>query len=210
MANGPWKPIWNVLPRKRALGAVFVVLLVALAGCSSGGTGNTTTTGGAIGNGTSLADDKPTTSVTPADNDTSSTDTKLSTTDSKPATSSTPVVFVRASDIGLTGTELPADIDHDDDLRERIEQIRAQTCAELGIVDESSDATGISPGFPKVAFVSEPHTYETSTEPTAGSDTNYVRKDDIDITARIMSMQYLHPTYAVTGATLIPISRNFY
>jgi 2-methylaconitate cis-trans-isomerase PrpF len=112
----------------------------------------------------------------------------------------TPVVFVRASDIGLTGSELPTDIDHNDDLRKRIEQIRAQTCAELGIVDDPSDATSISPGFPKVAFVSGPQTYEPSTEPTAGSGTNYVRKDDIDITARIMSMQYLHPTYAVTGA----------
>lgn len=112
----------------------------------------------------------------------------------------TPVVFVRASDIGLTGTELPADVDHDNDLRERIEQIRAQICAELGIVDDPANATSVSPGFPKIAFVAEPKTYDTSSESDNSSGISYITKDKIDLTARIMSMQYLHPAYAVTGA----------
>lgn len=113
----------------------------------------------------------------------------------------TPVVFVRADDLGLTGTELPKHVDHDSDLRERIELIRARVCTKLGIVSDPSDATNISPGFPKIAFVSGAQTYETSEGSSGESDTEQVKEENIDITTRIMSMQYLHPTYAVTGAT---------
>lgn len=105
----------------------------------------------------------------------------------------TPVVFVQASSLGVTGTELPEDIDTDPEFLDRIEQIRATVCAELDIVDSPEDATVESPGFPKVAFVAPPTDYEATT--------GYVGESEIDITARIMSMQYLHPVYAVTGAS---------
>ncbi|RDZ50239.1 PrpF protein [Haloferax sp. Atlit-4N] len=105
----------------------------------------------------------------------------------------TPVVFVRASDLGVTGTELPEDIDNNPEFLDRIEQIRATVCTDLGIVDSPEDATVESPGFPKIAFVAPPTDYEA----TVG----HVTESEIDITARIMSMQYLHPVYAVTGAS---------
>lgn len=104
----------------------------------------------------------------------------------------TPVVFVRAEALGLTGTEQPDDIDSDSSLLERIEEIRSVACSRLGIVGDASQATHDSPGFPKLAFVTEPRTYETGTD--------RVTAPEIDLTARIMSMQYLHPIYAVTGA----------
>ncbi|KDE57925.1 PrpF protein [Halostagnicola sp. A56] len=105
----------------------------------------------------------------------------------------TPVVFVQASSLSVTGTELPEDIDNDPEFLHWIEQIRATVCAELDIVDSAEDATAESPGFPKVAFVAPPADYEATT--------GYVSESEIDITARIMSMQYLHPVYAVTGAS---------
>lgn len=104
----------------------------------------------------------------------------------------TPVAFVRASDLGLSGTEHPNEIDSNKALLERIEAIRARACVKLGFVDNPTDADTESPGFPKLAFVSEPQTYETAQ--------NRVGADEINITARIMSMQFLHPIYAVTGA----------
>ncbi|WP_266082770.1 PrpF domain-containing protein [Haladaptatus caseinilyticus] len=114
----------------------------------------------------------------------------------------TPVVFLQASDLNLSGTEAPEQVDNDQQLLERIERIRAHVCAELGLVADPDDATQESPGFPKLAFVSEPQSYET--------ESGRVVDDQIDVSARIMSMQYLHPIYAVTGAactaaaTLLP------
>lgn len=105
----------------------------------------------------------------------------------------TPVVFVRAADLGVSGTELPETIDSDKEFLTRIERIRATVCSKLGIVETPDEATEESPGFPKVAFVAPPKDYDTRT--------GRVDSSEIDISARIMSMQYLHPVYAVTGAS---------
>lgn len=104
-----------------------------------------------------------------------------------------PVVFVRAQDFGLTGTELPEQIDGDAEILSRIERLRGAACEALGYVDDASNSADVSPGVPKLAFISEPQSYQTS-----GGD--QVEASTIDLTARIMSMQKLHPVYAVSGA----------
>ncbi len=104
-----------------------------------------------------------------------------------------PVVFARPAAVGLTGTELPAAVDSDPDLLDRIEAIRAAAASELGYVTDPAAAASESPGVPKMAFVSPPQSYPTSTGDTVAAET-------IDLTARIMSMQKLHPVYAVSGA----------
>lgn len=114
-----------------------------------------------------------------------------------------PVVFSRPEAVGLAGTELPEEVDNDRELLDRIEQIRAAACEALGYVDDVAEASNVSPGVPKMAFVTGPETYTSSNGET-------ILAEEIDVTARIMSMQNLHPVYAVSGAcctaaaTLLP------
>lgn len=104
-----------------------------------------------------------------------------------------PVVFVRASDLGLQGIELPREVDGNLELLAKIESIRAAAAVRIGLADTPEEATRKSPAVPKIAFVSPPSYYTTL------SGTN-VMAADVDLVARIMSMGKLHAAYAITGA----------
>ncbi len=104
-----------------------------------------------------------------------------------------PFVFVRARDLGLLGTELPARIDADAALSTRLEAIRAAAAVKIGIVGERAEATRLSQAVPKIAFVSPPSEYETT-----GGRT--VPAGEIDVVSRMLSMGRAHGAYPMTGA----------
>lgn len=90
-----------------------------------------------------------------------------------------PVVFVRARDVGLTAAEEPAEANQGPALLRRIELIRATAAVELGLAPTVAEAAEHSPVQPKLA-VCEP-------------------EDGGGVRARIFSMGRMHHAFTVTG-----------
>jgi 2-methylaconitate cis-trans-isomerase PrpF len=107
-----------------------------------------------------------------------------------------PTVFVRAADLGLTATELPAAVDGDAALLARLEAIRAAGAVAMGLAASAEAATRERPATPKIAFVAPPRSYVSS----AGVTMSAV---DIDISARILSMGRLHHAFTGTGSVAL-------
>jgi 2-methylaconitate cis-trans-isomerase PrpF len=105
---------------------------------------------------------------------------------------SSPLVFVKAEDLGLSGVELPEDIDSRPELLEVLEFIRGTAAVRMGLVERVEDAAEASPGIPKMTFVRSPVDYVTSTGET-------VHAADVDIVARTMSVGRAHHSFALTG-----------
>lgn len=106
-----------------------------------------------------------------------------------------PTVFIRASDIGLQGTELQSDINSSDEWLAKLETIRQIGAVKMGLFS-STDEAAQSHHVPKVAFVSEAQTY------TASSG-KVVEADDIDLNVRAVSMGKLHHAMMGTAAVAI-------
>jgi len=102
-----------------------------------------------------------------------------------------PAVFVKAADLGLTGTELPDVVNSNPFLLNRIEEIRGTAAEMLGLAAKQ-EATDKCPAVPKIVFVTPPTDYKTS-------DGRLVGKESIDLVARTMSMQKMHKAFAITG-----------
>jgi len=104
-----------------------------------------------------------------------------------------PLVFVKATDVGMSGTELPGDIDKDQKLLELLETVRGLAAVKMGLIEDYRKSAWDTPGIPKMTIVSKASDYQAS-------DGNKIAKQDIDLVSRMMSMQKAHPSYAMTGA----------
>jgi len=104
----------------------------------------------------------------------------------------TPCVFVRARDMGIAGTETPAQIDADRELNDRIERIRGTGAAVMGMVANWQDAAKQSPYAPFFAMVSGPADYADLTGKT-------IKAGEVDFLSRLLFMLKMHKAYAVTG-----------
>jgi 2-methylaconitate cis-trans-isomerase PrpF len=105
----------------------------------------------------------------------------------------TPCVFVRAADMGIKGTETPAEIDGDRELNDRIERVRATAAAQMGLVERWEDAASKSPYLPFFVLISPPADYADF---TTG---RIVKAENVDLVARLLFMLKMHKAYAVTG-----------
>ena len=86
---------------------------------------------------------------------------------------SNPVVFIKASDLGITGTEL-TELNQNKDVMEHIERIRGITAQKFGFVDDFMKARTESTSAPKVAIISPAQDYKNM-------DGNIVKKENMDL-----------------------------
>ena len=110
-----------------------------------------------------------------------------------------PAVFVRAAGLGLTGTELPADINGNAALLARCEAIRAQAAVTMGLAATPEQASRERPATPKLSFVSTPQDY-------LASDGTPIAAADQHLTARILSFGQLHHAFTGTGSIALAVA----
>ncbi|MGH8415901.1 MAG: 2-methylaconitate cis-trans isomerase PrpF [Pseudomonas sp.] len=106
-----------------------------------------------------------------------------------------PTIFVNASDIGYTGTELQDAINSDSKALNMFETIRAYGAVRMGLINDVDEAAKRQ-HTPKVAFVAEPGEYVSSSG-------KRVTVQDADLLVRAMSMGKLHHAMMGTAAVAI-------
>lgn len=106
-----------------------------------------------------------------------------------------PTIFLNATDIGYTGSELQDEINNDEIALAKFEKIRAYGAVKMGIIQHVDEAISRQ-HTPKVAFVSAPKTYVSS----SGKQVN---ESDIDLLVRALSMGKLHHAMMGTAAVAI-------
>ena len=101
-------------------------------------------------------------------------------------------VFVRARDLGLTGRELPEELERDPALLEKLQQIRRQASIAMGIARDDAEARTIA-AVPIIGFVAPPMDSPTlSGAPIAA--------DQVDLTARFLSNGQPHRALPLTAS----------
>jgi hypothetical protein len=102
-----------------------------------------------------------------------------------------PMVFVRAKDLGLQGTEIPEVVDCDQRLLDRLEAIRVAGAVRMGIPG--------SPAVPKVVLVAPPASFRAL-------DGREIAAREVDLVARVISMGRCHRAFALTAAMCLAVA----
>ena len=101
-------------------------------------------------------------------------------------------VFVRARDLGLTGRELPEELERDPALLEKLQAVRRQASVAMGIAKDDAEARGIA-AVPIIGCVAPPMDAPTlSGEPISASQ--------VDLTARFLSNGQPHRALPLTAS----------
>src|SRR5271157_2072263 len=101
-------------------------------------------------------------------------------------------VFVRARDLGLTGRELPEELERDPALLEKLQAVRRQASLAMGIAKDDPEARSIA-AVPMIGFVAPPMDAPTlSGEPIVASQ--------VDLTARFLSNGQPHRALPLTAS----------
>lgn len=100
-----------------------------------------------------------------------------------------PIVFVRADDVGCTGCELPQELDANAALIERMEHVRRAAAVASGMVSTVSETARSNP---KIALIAP-------AMPFAALDGRDYAENQSDISVRMISMGDFHRAITLTG-----------
>ena len=106
-----------------------------------------------------------------------------------------PTIFLNANELGLSGTELQADINENAVSLEKFETIRAHGALKMGLIQSLEEAKARQ-HTPKIAFVAPPANY-------LASSGKAVAASEIDLLVRALSMGKLH--HAMMGTCAVAI-----
>jgi 2-methylaconitate cis-trans-isomerase PrpF len=91
------------------------------------------------------------------------------------------VIYIKASDLGVTALEAPDILNSDKTLLGKIENLRGLVCEKIGLVEHFSQACQKTPYQPFLCLLAKPADYRTYTN-------EYVKAVDVDLVARIYLM----------------------
>jgi 2-methylaconitate isomerase len=107
-------------------------------------------------------------------------------------------VYINAADLGLTGTELPDQLEANTAVMEKLSAIRISASVAMGIAPDAAEAASKA-SVPFVGFVSAPQTAKTLTGET-------INADDSDITARMLSNGQPHRALPLTISLCLAVA----
>jgi 2-methylaconitate cis-trans-isomerase PrpF len=103
-----------------------------------------------------------------------------------------PLIFLASSQFGLKGSELLTELSSNVSLLEELDTIRNRMAVTARMAETEEEASSKSPSVPKIGIVAEPQDYIA----TSGKS---IKKEEIDIVARMISMGKFHRTFAGSG-----------
>jgi len=107
-------------------------------------------------------------------------------------------VFVAASDLGLTGAELPDELERRPDILEKLALIRAHGAVAMGLSKTVDEARG-KPMLPFIAMVAEPRESKT----LSGT---VMQAASVDLTVRAISNGQPHRALPLTGSLCVAVA----
>lgn len=109
-------------------------------------------------------------------------------------------VFVRARDLGLTGRELPEELERNPALLDNLQSIRRSASVAMGIAKDDAEARTVA-AVPIIGFVAPPMDAPTlSGEPVAAAQ--------VDLTARFLSNGQPHRALPLTASLCTAVAAN--
>ena len=112
---------------------------------------------------------------------------------------SNPMVMVLAKDIRMLATELPDDVNNNEQISDLLEKIRDTAACMMGFAKNLEDAKSNSPTVPKVGFFTSPQTFTDITG-------QMIEAKDMDLCVRVISVFKCHKACPLTSASAFAVA----